>query len=220
MSGAGDPDHRAITDLERRLKAARERCRAAPFEDYLVRDEEVKTLERLVAAAKGEEYAEPIPCAVRWDIGAPLPHLLVNDYRALLAFVLREPDPEWDGSYVRVVDPASTEPEPLALVEFERCVSAKLGSPNDEVFRGHPLHGKGLSSYTAQRVVNSRWLKEIEAINSVHRQYRPSSWADLQHFIFGFHDSTFECLAESFKVEVHRQPMRDLLNRMVDRLIT
>ena len=85
------------------------------------------------------------------------------------------------------------------------CVSAKLGDPNDEVFSGHPLQGKGLEAYAAQRVVNSRWLKEIETINSVHPQYRPAMWRDLQHFIFWFHDSTFECLARSFKVEVALQ---------------
>jgi hypothetical protein len=183
-------------------------------------DHEVLRRERLIAAAKGEEYAEPIEFPVMWSAGAPLPHLFVNDDRALLAFLLSEPDPAWDGTYSTAKSPAASEPQPLALVEFESCASAKIGSPNDEVFSGHPLEGKGLEAYAAQRVVNSRWLKEIERINSVHPMHRPSLWRDLQHFIFWFHDSTFECLAKSFTVEVHRVRMRDLLHQMVDRLIS
>ena len=168
---------------------------------------------------KGDEYAESIAFPLRWDIGAPLPHLFVNDHKALLAFLLSEPDPTWDGSYVTIKSPAAEHPEPLGLVEFEGCSSAKLGSPNDEVFGGHPLEGRGLECYAAQRVVNSRWLKEVERINSVHPHYRPEAWRDLQHYIFWFHDSTFECLAKSFKVEVHRIPFRDLLSQMVECLM-
>jgi hypothetical protein len=116
--------------------------------------EETLRLQRLAAAAKGEEYAETIDFTVRWDFGAPLPHLFVNDSRALLAFFL---------------SPAAAEPESLALVEFKKCEAAKLGSPNDEVLGGHPLDGKGLDFYAAQRVINSRWLAEVERINSVHQ---------------------------------------------------
>src|SRR5205807_4079556 len=61
---------------------------------------------------------------------------------------------------------------------------------------------------SAQRVLNSRWLKEVERINSVHRMYRPEKWRDLRHFIFWFHDSTCECLAVKYKVEIYRMSMR------------
>lgn len=77
-----------------------------------------------------------------------------------------------------------------------RHVSAKLGSPNDEVFHGHPLAGKGLEGYTAQLVRNSRWLSELQQINSVHAGYRPEAWQKRNHYVFWFHDTTFECIAE------------------------
>ena len=96
-------------------------------------------------------------------------HLIVSDNRALLAFLMSEPDPAWDGTYVTIKSPSDEEPEPLGLVAFGGCISAKLGAPNDEVFEGHPLSGKGLEAHVAQRVVNSRWLKELETISSVHR---------------------------------------------------
>jgi hypothetical protein len=205
--------------LDRATKALAPKHKGGEWEEYWSANEEVLRLERQTAAAKGEQYAETIEFPVKWDSGAPLPQLMVNDYRALLAFLLREPNPAWDGTFVEVKSPATPEPEPLALVEFKHCKSAKLGTPNDEVLHGHPLEGKGLEPYTAQWVVNSSWLKEVEAINSVHPQYRPEHWSDLKHFIFWFHDTTFECIAQSYKVEVFRESMKELLARMVERLV-
>jgi len=50
--------------------------------------------------------------------------------------------------------------------------------------------------------------------------YRPENWRDLHHFIFWFHDSTFECVARSYKVETYRMSMKKLLGMMVERLIS
>ncbi|QDU25829.1 hypothetical protein ETAA8_09010 [Anatilimnocola aggregata] len=211
--------HIANERLDRAVKALAPKHKGGEREEYDAAHEEVLRLERAMSASRGDEYAETIPFAVKWDTGAPMPQLLVNDYRALLAFLVSEPDPNWDGSYVTVKAASAQLPEPLGLVEFENCVSAKLGAPNDEVIEGHPLNGKGLEPYRAQRVVNSRWLREIEAINSVHRMYRPESWHDLNHYVFWFHDSTFECIARSFRVETHRTSMKELLKVMLERLI-
>jgi hypothetical protein len=220
----------SVHEIEQRLSAARERLQRAAsalapkheggeWESFWDAHDAVLVLERELAAAKGEEHAIPLDFPVEWDVGAPLPQLLQNDYRCFLTFYVREDDPAWDGTYVTVKDPGSGEEESLALVEFAGCLSARLGAPNDEVFAGHPLNGKGLDSYTAQEVVNSRWLAELEAINSVHRCYNPARWRGLHHFIFWFHDSTFECIAESFKVELYQESMAELLARVCDRLV-
>lgn len=216
-----------VHEIERQLRAAEDRLnkvissthRWGEYDEYHAANEEVLLLERRLAAAKGEEYAEPFGFPLRWTAGAPMPHLMVNDNRALLAFLLSEPDPNWDGSYAIVKSPRDSRPEPLGLVEFDLCISARLGDPNDEVFEGHPLNGRGLEAYGAQRVVNSRLIRELEAINRVHRQYRPEGWRDFTHFIFWFHDSTFECVARSYKVETHRASMRALLAVMIERLL-
>jgi hypothetical protein len=50
-----------------------------------------------------------------------------------------------------------------------------MGTPNDEVIHSHPLNGKGLAGYEAMSVKNSTWLKELEAINAVHKCYNPKS---------------------------------------------
>jgi hypothetical protein len=204
----------------RAMRALAPKHQSGEWEQYHAAKQELLGLERQMAAARNEQYAEPIEFPVKWDTGAPLPHLLVNDYRAFLAFLISEPDPAWDGTYCTVKDPTSGQVESLALVEFEHCHSAKLGSPNDEVFNGHPLYGKGMEPYSAQRVVNSEWLREMERINSVHSRYRPDSWRGLNHYVFWFHDTTFECVAESFRVETFRESMKSMLNRMVERLIS
>jgi hypothetical protein len=216
-----------IHQLERELQKAKERLSTAlralapkhkggEWEEYHAANQQVLGLERQIAAIKREEYAESLEFPVRWDVGAPMPHLLVNDYRALLCFLLNEPDPNWDGSYVNVVSVSET--NSLALVEFKGCLAAKLGVPNDEVFHGHPLEGKGMEPYRAQLVMNSCWIRELETINSVHQSYNPKHWNDLNHYVFWFHDSTFECVAKSFAVDTYRESMTALLIRMVERL--
>jgi hypothetical protein len=150
----------------------------------------------------------------------PRPHLLCNDYKALLAFVLREAEPGAVGATVEAAGPAGEEASSLALVEFKPCLAAKLGSPNDEVLHGHPLQGRGLEGYTAQKVVNSRWLAEVEAVNKVHRCYDPASWRGRSHYVFWFHDTTFECIAGSFRVELYREGMAAMLTRMCQRLLS
>lgn len=225
-----DDRAKAIKVLEEKLAQANKRLEAAckalepkhkggEVEEYHAAHAELMLAERGLAAAKEQEYAIPMEFPYAWSIGAPLPYLLQNDYRTFVTFLLREHDPNWDGSYVKVVDPASSSPHSIAVVEFKLCHATRMGAPNDEVFHGHPLDGKGMEPYTAQEVVNSRWLAEIEAINSVHSCYDPDSWKSLHHYVFWFHDSTFECVAESFEVETFDKTIPEILADLSDRLI-
>jgi hypothetical protein len=208
-----------IADAEAALAAARlrlDRIRralaekgGATFEQVLAAKQELLAAERCLAAARGEPHAVPIEFPVLWDAGAPLPHLLRNDYRTFLLFLIGQ-----QGN-----SRPQIRSDRIAIVEFKRCICAKMGTPNDEVLHGHPLHGKGLAAYQPQRVENSPWIKELEIINSVHRGYKPESWRALSHFIFGFHDSTFECVAHSFNVETRDETfvkvMADVCNNLV-----
>lgn len=220
-----------IQQLEGRLTAARERqeeiCRELAArhppelrQEYWAVSETVLGLERELAAARGEEYAVPLDFPVKWSPAAPLPHLLTNGSKTFVTFYLHRPDPAWDGTYVTVKDPADGSIESLALVEFLGCVSTRFGDPNDEVFHGHPLYGKGLDWYGAQKVENSRWLAELQAINRVHDQHSPTHWEGLTHYVFWFHDETFECVAKSYQVECFRESMWDLLARVCQRLLS
>src|SRR5262249_12255642 len=97
--------------------------------------------------------------------------------------------------------------------------AVKLGTPNDEVFSGHPLHGRGMDGYTAQVICNSPWIAELETINKVHSDYNEARWRALKHYVFWFHDSTFECVAENYAVEVYSESMSDLMRRVCSYLV-
>lgn len=174
--------------------------------------------ERALASARGEAYAVPLELGVRWSPGAPLPHVLSSGMRSFVAFYLDEPDPDWDGTYVRVVDPTKASEESLALAEFKGSVAVKLGPPNDEVLHGHPLHGRGLAGYGAYIVENSRWLAEVIEINRVHERFDPQAWQEKQHFLLVFHDETVEAIASEIEVQPARMSMRELLAQSIEKL--
>ncbi len=219
-----------IPELERQINAARERQEQAikalsfthkggEWDEFHAASESVLRLERELAAARGEEYAVPLDIPVRWDIGAPLPHLIANDHKTFLTFYVNVLDPDWDGSYATIKDPADGSVETLALVEFVGCSSAKLGSPNDEVFEGHPLSGKGMETYAAQRVVNSRWLAELEAINSVHTGYEAARCCAISATTFSGSTTTrLNASPNRSTIEVFHESMPDLLARVCKKL--
>ena len=144
------------------------------------------------------------------------PHVIASGYKTYLLYIVDVPDPKWDGTYVNVVQ--TTDTLSLAIVEFLRCESFRFGCPNDEVLTGHPLWGKGLEYYEAHVVANSCWLAEQERINSVHSLYNPSKWKTLKHYLLLFHDETFECLAQDFKVEVMTESMGQAVKMVTERL--
>jgi hypothetical protein len=219
-----------MEEAERRLDEARMRVRelssaiqaARGFGDWdglHVAHRQMLAAEREVARIAGDEYAVELNFELPWSTGAPLPHLLANGHKTYLLFYLANPDPDWDGTWVRLVDPSATEPQPLGVVEFRRVHSVKLGGPNDEAIEGHPLHGKGLRTYAAHQVLNSRWIAEAEQVNSVHPHHR-GGWHDrLNHYLFCFHDETFECLAEGFTTERYVGSPRALLSELVGHLL-
>jgi hypothetical protein len=104
-------------------------------------------------------------------------------------------------------------------VEFLRYEGFRFGGPNDEVFSGHPLCGKGLELYGAHVIANSRWLTELEQINAVHSMYRPSKWQALKHYLLLFHDDTFECLAQDYTLEVVTSSMAEVVRLVTERLL-
>jgi hypothetical protein len=215
-----------IPELEAVLEKAREHRRKliekgalkASLREVTAASEKVLQSERALAAAKNEEYAAPLDFPVRWDSGAPSPHLLQSDYRTFLFFLLPDHVPDTNGEYLQTSPSDATHGEVIGLVEFERCHCTKMGTPNDEVLHGHPLGGRGLHVYGAFSVENSNWIKELEAINSVHTEYSPRAWKDLKHFILCFHDCTFECVARGFKVEKWKASLPAMLGEVCRRL--
>ncbi len=166
------------------------------------------------------EKVEKIPFDPKWSGGAPIPFLLQSELRTFLTYYVEDIDPNWDGTYVKVQDPTSPEVNKIAIVEWQRCRGASLGGLNDEAIHGHKLWDKGLSEcgYGAGIVKNSRWIEELKMANRVHEYHKDEMFDVLNHYILIFHDTTFECIAKSFTVEVVNDSMPNVLNYVVEKL--
>jgi hypothetical protein len=94
----------------------------------------------------------------------------------------------------------------VAVVQFHHSLMHLLGPPNDEAIQGHPLWRRGLDSYGAYQVRDSSLLRRVAAMNYVHPRNNLEAFDRFHHYIITFHDSTFECLAESYTFSVHEMP--------------
>lgn len=151
------------------------------------------------------------------DTGAPMPSLVTDDSHLFLAYIVSEPDPNGSGQPQKAS--AISPDEQIAIVRFQSPYSHSFGAPNDEALEGHPLSSRGLKNYAWFEVFNSSWIKALERMNSVHPQHRPESFKAYRHYVGTFHDSTFECVARGFDVQVHRGSMRSALERMLQLLV-
>ena len=143
--------------------------------------------------------------------GAPLPFVIADEHHIVLAYYMADQD-RWDG-VARSVSPTSGD-NAVAIVRFVGSTHM-FGSPNDEAFAGHPLAGRGLEPYGAFLIEDSSWIRKLERMNSVHPVHRPNKYRTLQHLVFAFHDSTFECVCEKFDLRTVKGSMRDAVPDMV-----
>ena len=136
------------------------------------------------------------------DPGAPGPVLYQDEGRAMLVY------------NTSTLAPGG----PLAVVQFDHCLVAMFGYPNDDGRWGHPLYEAGLTSYALFEVANSSWLERLRVQNAIAHPEAASWWPNsphtrrdigpVRHFVVTFHDSTFECLASSITGEFAEQPPR------------
>ncbi len=86
-------------------------------------------------------------------------------------------------------------------MRFHGVRSHSFGAPNDESFHGDALARFGLKPYGFARVENSPWIESLRLMNSVHPYHHEEVFAELEHFVLLFHDTTFECVARGYAVE-------------------
>jgi hypothetical protein len=108
--------------------------------------------------------------------------------------------------------------EPIALVRLE-CAAHMFGPPNDEAFSGHPLASRGLQPYRAFRIEDSSWIRKLEGMNRVHEHHKLERFHALQHLVFAFHDSTFECICKQFDVRTEHGAILDVIPAMIALLL-
>lgn len=220
----------SIRELEERLAAARrdlDRAQTAlrgmhegdEWEDYRSSLRAQLSAERDLALARGEPTCTPLPWSPTWSPGASSPHVVSSGWKTFVAYLVDDADPAWDGTTARMIDPSAAAVERLGIVEFKRCYGHRFGGPNDEVWSGHPLYGRGLEPYRAHVIVNSPWIAAERKVASVHPQFRSERWERLRHYFLLFHDQVFECLAESHECEVHEASFRDVLGILATRVL-
>jgi hypothetical protein len=159
----------------------------------------------------------PLDGVPQCDAGAPLPVVLASDYRLLLIYLVQETPPDWDGTWVTVVS-AGSEDMPIAAVEFQRPHAHIFGPPNEETIGGHPLASRGLHPYGTFTVEESSWIRALGRTNEVHEHHSPERFRSLTHYIFTFHDSTFECAANALTVSLRRGSLGGVVTEMAARL--
>jgi hypothetical protein len=120
--------------------------------------------------------------------------VLLSGLRTFVAFYLSVHDPVADKTDPRVRDPQAD--HDIGIVEFKRVTSIKIGSPSDEVLRGHSLWGSGLEFYSAHEVKNSPWITDLMDVDRAHERFDESQWIGRRHFMLTFHDETLECVAK------------------------
>ncbi len=98
-----------------------------------------------------------------------------------------------------------------AVVEFKRCLVSRFGYPNDEARWGIPQYNN--VSYGIYEVRNSTWIQEVVRLN---RYSFPKTKDDYvsRHFLFAFHDDTFECLADDLTLDVVTEPYHVIFERI------
>lgn len=101
--------------------------------------------------------------------------------------------------------PDPTRKDYFVLITFKHAVAHFFGPPNDEVLGyggGHSLVARGLEAYEFCEVRPSSWIHQLEISNRAHPNHSANRFLDLRHYIFPFHDETFECIAEDFAVSI------------------
>jgi hypothetical protein len=139
------------------------------------------------------------------SVGAPCPAFVAAEHSLRLVYYLEEDrlSPEWQNVQIKP-EAANDSDELCALVVFSHPYAHMFGPPNDEAFTGHPLASRGLEPYSVYEVAGSSWIKALEQMNSVHPYHRAERFSGFKHYIFSFHDSTFECVAQSFSISLCR----------------
>ncbi|WP_408899294.1 hypothetical protein ACJ5H2_09335 [Nocardioides sp. R1-1] len=135
----------------------------------------------VTAKVDQQELVVPVSGPPQCNVGAPTPVLVAGVEGTSVAYDRQDSE--------------------RCLLTFRNVDSVLFGGSNDEALNGHRLWGRGLEPYAFQEVINSAWIAQRERENSVHDYHRGGWHARLRHFIYTFHDETFECIAADFVVD-------------------
>lgn len=157
-----------------------------------------------------------LPLKYPIDIGAPTPKILASENLLLLFFFVEK---QLKGMNNTLSERDAISDRGIVIMKFEDYLNFKFGSPNDEALHGHPYFNLGLLPYSFSEVKNSDWISELIRINSVHPMHEDYLFEDYRHFILTFHDSTFECIANNYKINFSTKSMGEIIADKTEDLI-
>ena len=150
------------------------------------------------------------------SVRTPCPMVLAGVHHLHLAYYVQNMSAGRNTTIFRKLKERTTG-QPVALVEFARVYAHMFGPPNADAFRGHPLVERGLEPYGIYEIWESSWLRGLVRMNAMHPAHRPEQFAAYHHFVFAFHDTTFECIAKSFKDTVHTGSVAEVLEQALNK---
>ena len=148
------------------------------------------------------------------DSGSPSPKVLSSDTKLFLVFYKKSEEPmvlfDYPEPRNTIVDKG------IGVVEFKRFLSFKFGSPSSETLTGHPYYKYGLTYYAGHSLEQSPWIDTLARINEVHPYHDSEKFKSYNHYIFTFHDRTFECIAQSYQASYEQTSMFDKIRSLVE----
>lgn len=155
--------------------------------------------------AANRETVVPFDIGFLWETGAPEPVLIQSPSRTFLIFhAVRD---EEVGHRI----------EGTGVVEIVRCIKTQFGYPNDEALPGHPLCRSGLGYYGVFEVLRSSWVRQMAEQNRVAFPQSDLPWG--RHFIFTFHDETFECVCDELRPSLSWQTWNATVSEVTQRIL-
>ncbi len=97
------------------------------------------------------------------------------------------------------------------IIEFDLCSVSRFGYPNDEALSGHSLYRSGLRHYAVFEIQDSSWIREITEANRVSFPDTPNDTTS-HHYVFTFHDSTFERIAHGLHARLDTRPFSEIVS--------
>jgi hypothetical protein len=103
----------------------------------------------------------------------------------------------------------------IAVVELVLCSITKFGYPNDEAWSHIPRTRE--LGYGAFEVQNSSWKTELLQLNKF--AFPDTKESSRRHFLFLFHDSSFECIAQDLRVQVLPRPFHKVFGDVASKVL-
>jgi len=171
----------------------------------------------LILYTPDEQDAVLEEAEIPWPLpGAPLPCVLATEDALLLAYYTKVRRSSVSSNVPNLVGGSSM--GTIALVDF-RFPAAYFSVPvSNEILDAHPLSARGLSNYKVFTVDHSSWIRRLTAAQYYHERPYPGAYSNSKHYIFVFHDSIFEAVADGITVQSFFSSMDDAEGRMLELL--